>query len=205
MINDILCCTHTTEESSTAGLCSLTIDLTRRPLLYETLTQISFQNLESPNPVHVGPVQYQKRFNTAPSTFQRVSFFWYCHLLWVSIIVRFSFRGARQFDDKCRKFPAYLQLSREGNSRRVVFELYRMYTEREVVLWWFLKWSLFGGAFDLQEMIKRMQHWESRRCFQTYAFLTFKLHYLIREVNFGGKRIHLERKAKGFNAFIFWP
>lgn len=121
------------------------------------------------------PVPVAEKFNAAPSTFQRVSFFWYCHLLWVSIIVRFSFRGARQFDDKCRKFPAYLQLSREGNSRQVVFELYRMYTEREVVLWCFLKWSLFGGAFDLQEMIKRMRHWESRRCFQTHmCFLLLK-------------------------------
>ena len=37
------------------------------------------------------------------------------------------------------------------------------------------------------------------------VFVTFKFHYLIREVKFRGKRgkcIHLERKAKGFNAFV---
>ena len=125
----------------------------------------------------------------------------------MSIIVRFSFRGARQFDDKCRKFPAYLQLSREGNSRQVAFELYRMYTG--AVMFFEVKsvWrSLRSSGNDKEDATLRKQ----KMLPNSYVFLTFKIHYLIREAKFGGKCIHFERKAKGFNAFRFltlnaWP
>lgn len=48
MTYDILCPTHTSEESLTRRG-GLFLDLTRRPLLYETLNQISFRNLETPS------------------------------------------------------------------------------------------------------------------------------------------------------------